>query len=59
MRSATKSQLLCRLCYAFQVLKELDQSKLLMLFYDRVCLLFVSLLVSFKYRLLYCVIVSE
>ena len=55
MRSATESQLLFRLRYAFQVLKKLDQNKLLMLFYARVSLLFVSLLADFKYSVMYCI----
>ena len=58
MRSATESQLLCRLRFAFQVLKELDQSRLLMSFYARVSLLFVSLFADFKYSLVYCIMSS-
>ena len=58
MRSATESQLLCRLRFAFQVLKELDQSRLLMSFYARVSLLFISLLADFKYSLVYCIMSS-
>ena len=48
MRSAVESLLFCRLRYAFQVLKELDQSKLHILLYARVSLSFVSLLVDFS-----------
>ena len=60
MRSATESQLLCRLRFAFQVLKELDQSRLLMFFsfYARVSLLFVSWFADFKYSLVYCTMSS-
>ena len=58
MRSATESQLLCRLRFAFQVLKELNQRRLLMSFYARVSLLFISLLADFKYSLVYCIMSS-
>ena len=44
VRSATESSLLCRLRYTFQALKELDQSKLLLLFYAQVSLLFVLII---------------